>query len=106
MAKHTKHARRVVVIFRRWRTGTGVIALMPFEPATADGRYCTSFEHVGQHCAADYAGVIRQSRPATAEEYAPLLRELQAAPYRYRFNVRRRATRRGGARTGGDHGDQ
>lgn len=99
--------RPVVVIFRVWRCspirdGGGVIALMPCEPATVDGRYCTSYEHLGQHAAADYAGVIRQSRPATPEEYAPLLRELQGVPYRYRFNVRRRATRRGGARTGGE----
>lgn len=82
----------VIVIFRKWRPSEGgdVIALMPELPATTDGRLCTSYQHIGQHAAADYQGVIAQTRPAAPEEYAALKRELESAPYRYRFDVRRR----------------
>lgn len=80
----------VIVIFRKWRDGAGVIALMPALPATVDGRYCTSYMHVGQHSAASYPGVIAATVPAEPEEYAPLLRELTSAPYRYVFEIRKR----------------
>lgn len=35
----------------------------------------------GQHAAADYAGVIAVTRPATAEEYRELLAELTSVGY-------------------------
>ena len=46
-----------------------------------------SYMHVGQHGSADYAGMIRESRKATPSEYAPLMRELQGAPYHYNLIV-------------------
>ena len=47
----------------------------------------SSYEHTGQHGAADLAGVISRTRPATEAEYAALKAELEAAPYRYRLAV-------------------
>jgi len=67
------------VVFRRWykqEDGTGVIALFP---DVDEGRgMCSSYEHMGQHGAASYTGVVSRTRPATATEYADLKRELDA----------------------------
>lgn len=51
---------------------------------------CSSYIHIGQHCGADYHRVIDVSRPATPEEYAPLVRELESDPYGYNLKVHRR----------------
>lgn len=83
-----------VVVFRKWPEG-GVIALFPEE--LWNGVSCSSFEHVGQHGAADYGGVIRRTTPATPEEYAELKWELESAPYKYVLRVVKRFTpKRGG----------
>jgi hypothetical protein len=84
-----------IVIFRKWHTradGHGVIALFPALP---DGRrgMCDSFEHVGQHGAADLRGVIARTKPARPAEYADLKRELESAPYGYVLDVRQRTPR-------------
>ncbi len=71
--------------------GGEVIALFPDEAHDHTGRYCVCYVHHGQHCAADYHGVIARSRPATATEYTALHRELVRIGYRLR--VIRRATR-------------
>ena len=77
-----------VVVFRRWRGfGQTIIALFPEE---VDRGFCNSYEHVGQHGMADYAGVIQKTTPATPEEYADLKRELEAAPYNYVLQVKKR----------------
>ncbi len=70
---------RVKVVFRKDDTGT-VFALMPYEPADYNG-HCVSYERVGQHSSADYAGCIKASKPATKAEAAPLLRELRRVGY-------------------------
>lgn len=80
----------VTVIFRVWRDSGDVIALFPREPFDQAGRYCTSYMHVGQHGAASYHGVIQRTRPARPEEYQPLQRELESAPYHYWLIVCRR----------------
>lgn len=80
----------VIVVFRVFKTGD-VIALFPMEPATTDGRYITSYMHIGQHSAADYHGVIGDTRPATEAEYTPLRKELESAPYGYTFQIAKRA---------------
>ena len=54
-----------LAIFRRWKDSGDVIALFPAIPADIDGRYCLSYEHVGQHGAADFHGVVRRTLPAT-----------------------------------------
>ncbi len=68
------------VIFRVDREGT-VFALFPELPADNYGTYCTCFQHVGQHCAADYFGCVAESRPATPAEYADLEAELRQRGY-------------------------
>lgn len=65
-----------VVIFRVDREGV-VFALFPELPSDYQGFYCTCYQQVGQHCAADYYGCIANSRPATPAEYAELFAELQ-----------------------------
>jgi len=72
------------VIFRKWLNryaGDGVIALFPEVPADREGCLCLSFEHVGQHGGASYPLVIRDTNPATPEEYADLLAELGKRGY-------------------------
>jgi hypothetical protein len=41
------------VVFRKWRDGFGVIALFPEIPTDLYGRYCESYEAIGQHGGAD-----------------------------------------------------
>lgn len=79
-------AAATVVVFRVWRDG-GVFALFPCEPWCAG--MVASYEHVGQHGGADYAGCIGRSRAATAEESAPLRRELESRGYQLAIRQRR-----------------
>ena len=72
---------RTPVIFRVWRergTDCEVFALFPTLP---EGRYVTSYQHIGQHSAADYGLCIKHSRPAQPAEYADLLEELTRIGY-------------------------
>ena len=78
-----------VVIFRVDRIGV-VFALFPELPADYQGLYCTCYQHVGQHCSADYYGFIADSRPATPAEYASLFAELKQRDYK--MTIRQRAT--------------
>jgi len=80
-----------VVIFRNDRTvWKDCFALFPELPSDEFGNFCTAYQHVGQHCAADYNGCIAQSDPATPAEYADLLKELERRGYI--LSVHRRAT--------------
>ncbi len=78
-----------VVVFRMDKEGI-VFALMPELPADNQGWYCTCYQHIGQHCAADYYGCIAQSRSAKSDEYSDLLIELERRGYH--VEVRQRAT--------------
>jgi hypothetical protein len=78
-----------IVIFRADRDGI-VFALMPELPADNQGWYCTCYQHIGQHCAADYYGCISQSRSAKPDKYSDLLIELECRGYH--VEVRQRAT--------------
>lgn len=73
-----------VVVFRRWKDGFGIIALFPEIPADLDGRYCESYEHIGQHGAADYHGVVMATMPVVPREYADLAEELRQIGYNLR----------------------
>lgn len=77
------------VIFRKWpkREGGDVIALFPAELGTYDPYTCGSYQHVGQHGSADPHMVVNATKKAKPEEYADLKRELESAPYHYRFRV-------------------
>ena len=78
-----------IVIFRKDKEGI-VFALFPELPADNHGIYCTCYQHIGQHCAADYHGCIANSRTAKPNEYADLLIELERRGYH--VDVRLRAT--------------
>lgn len=67
------------VIFRKYpdEDGGEVFALLPTLPGTCAPSTCLSYQHVGQHGSADIAGCIKTTQPATAEQYADLLAELQ-----------------------------
>lgn len=78
-----------IVIFR-WDTEGIVFALFPELPADNHGWYCTCFQHIGQHCAADYRLCVANSRPATPAEYADLFHELKGRGYN--LQARKRAT--------------
>lgn len=41
----------------------------------------TSYMHIGQHSAADYAGVVASTRPVQPNDYRHLLAELKALGY-------------------------
>jgi len=81
-----------LVVFRKWKDTGDVIALFPAIEGYRGA--CSSYMRVGQHSDADYYGVTRKTVPATEAEYAPLKRELEGAPFGYRFKVIRRYTRR------------
>jgi hypothetical protein len=76
------------VVFRVWKAKPRtVLALFPSIDA-GNGR-CQSYEHIGQHCAADYQGCIATSRPAQPVEYKELYEELTRIGYELRVNKRR-----------------
>ncbi|MEN6367750.1 MAG: hypothetical protein ABFC88_13140 [Thermoguttaceae bacterium] len=71
-----------LVVIRVWRgDDNDIFALFPELSASYNGYDVTCYQHIGQHSAADYCGCIRQSRPATPEEAAPLLEELRHIGY-------------------------
>lgn len=88
----------VRTVFRIWpkRQGGDVIALMPELWHDHGHTQCTSYQHLGQHGGAYYRHVIDSTRPATAKEYAPLLKELRDRGYD--VEVLKRAPKRAGGR--------
>ena len=71
------------VVFRKWGPGKGggILALFPEIPADVPGNHCQSYEHIGQHGAADYALCIGKTKPASPGEYADLKEELEKIGY-------------------------
>ena len=95
-----------IVIFRKDRDGDkACFALFPELPADYHGRYCTCFQHVGQHCAADYRGCVANSHPAKPVEYADLQTELEQRGYELDIRRRhiRKCTTEGGRKRRSDH---
>lgn len=80
------------VVFRKWKESGSLIALFPGIPATINAQYCETFEHVGQHSAGDYYGLIDQTYPANPDEFEELKKELESAPYSYNLKPVKRAT--------------
>lgn len=75
-----------------------VYALFPGIAATAGKPWeCLSYQHVGQHSAAALTDCVYRSRPATEEESAPLMRELERIGYRLRV-VQRQTNKHSRAR--------
>ena len=73
-----KSQEKTPVVFRKWSDGE-IIALFPTIPDTP--QFCSSYMHVGQHSGAHYSGVIQSTEPATPQEYADLLAELESIGY-------------------------
>ncbi len=75
---------KTVVIFRRWCGKDGTIfALFPCEPHDAQGYFCSSYEHHGQHGKADPDGCIGRSKPVKPDdpEVVELAAELKGRGY-------------------------
>ena len=68
------------VVFRKYPNGD-IIALFPDIPWNRHGNSITSYMHVGQHGGAHGNAVMSSTVPATAEEFTPLLRELEEIGY-------------------------
>lgn len=68
------------VIFRKYRDGQ-IIALFPDETWNRHDGSITSYMHIGQHGAADYADVITDTCPVNEDEYRELLQELVSIGY-------------------------
>jgi hypothetical protein len=66
------------VVFRKFKAGD-ILALFPND--YEGNGFHLSYQHVGQHSAADYKAMISASKPAKPEEYADLLAELQSIGY-------------------------
>lgn len=90
MAKKMKYSKghkdingkyKEVVIFRKNRDGD-IIALFPGVKSDPTGKFCMSYEHVGQHGGADYNWVVSTSQLATPKEYKKLYQELLRQGYK------------------------
>lgn len=70
------------VIFRKWPANKGgdVIALFPAIAGDSDIATCSSYQTIGQHCAAS-VGLIRDTLPAKREDYRQLAAELRRIGY-------------------------
>lgn len=75
-----------IVIFRVYSDGD-VFALFPAEVNYPDGS-CDSYQHVGQHGAANYGHCLSISKLATEAQYRSLKLELEGLGYN--LNVKKR----------------
>lgn len=71
-----------LVIFKMEGKGKDAapVAFFPEEPGTHSPYTCTCYAHLGQHSTAD-TNYAARLKPATPEQYAPLLRELEQIGY-------------------------
>lgn len=72
-----------VVLFRRDEDGE-ITAVMPFDAGSPGMMTC--YAHIGQHssCHIDW---VKETFPASEEEYSALKAELTSAPFNYKFLV-------------------
>jgi len=80
------------VMFRKEKSGNfkgEIIAVMPYELANYNGDVML-YANIGQHSEGNYDIILKQTIPATEEEYAPLLKELTSEPYNYNFKIIKR----------------
>lgn len=68
------------VLFRVF-SSSEVLALFPELPASPDPETCLSYQHAGQHGAADYTYVIAITKPANLQQISELGRELADVGY-------------------------
>ena len=67
------------IAFRKDRETEEVVAFMPYDFQSWKGEF-TCYAHVGQHSNTCYE-YYRECKPATEEEYKPLMEELQQIGY-------------------------
>ena len=67
------------IIFKKDKETNEVVAFMPYDFQTWQGEF-TCYAHVGQHSNTCYNYYL-SCKPATEEEYKPLLEELQQIGY-------------------------
>ncbi len=67
------------VMFRYWKDD--VIAIFPEIPGDSSPHNCLSYQHIGQHGTCDPAYIIRDSKPATVQQYQGLKTELESMGY-------------------------
>ncbi len=72
------------VIFRFDEAHDEVFALFPYLSYRHNYR-TTGYAHLGQHFECDYNQAVAGTRPATYEEYKPLLWELQGVGYQLKI---------------------
>jgi hypothetical protein len=72
----------VPVLFRKGSDGD-ITAVFPTIPHDYTGNLMTCYAHIGQHSACS-RGWLRSTRPATADEYQFLFRELRSIGYSMR----------------------
>lgn len=83
------------VIFRKYVVSFGngefgVVALFPEIPTDCNGRFCQSYEHLGQHSSASYNHVVSKlTVRAKAKEYAELKTELESIGYKLKVFQKR-----------------
>lgn len=67
------------VVFRidRAKTDRQITAVFPTTPGTGDPTTMQCYAHLGQHGACSLDWYYSRTRPATPEQYAPLLAELR-----------------------------
>lgn len=82
------------VIFRKYPAGE-VVALFPGTGKSQGNyhMYCQNYMHVGQHSAARYSKVMKDTKPASLDdpEVQALKKELESEPYNYKIIVLQRA---------------
>jgi hypothetical protein len=79
---------KTITVFRKFKEGD-ILALFPGEQYSRYDGSIMSYQHVGQHGAADYNGMIATTRPATPTEYEPLRKELESIGYKLDIRTRR-----------------
>ena len=82
-----KDTHKTKVIFRKYKDGD-ILALFPELQADSLGN-CGSYQHVGQHGAANYNHCMRSTRRATVPQYQDLKNELESIGYNLLIRKRR-----------------
>lgn len=86
--KNTLEAESVVLFRKSIVDSDEITAVFPFEEGIRNRDAIVScYAHVGQHSTCHLDWVTENTRAATPEEYADLKRELESAPFEYKFIV-------------------
>ena len=71
----------IPVCFRAYRDNGEIIAIFPTMPESYNAYMCRTYEHFGQHGAADPLHMVEITTPAQEEQYTDLHRELISIGY-------------------------